>query len=313
VRRAKRHGGQALVEFALVALVLYMLLATTVELGRLVFSAQALQDASRVAAREIALTPLLPETANLGAALQDPTVKARIFDEQYLVVDLSTVPNGDVDAFFQGKPLVNQMLRPLMIFETVTLGGGGGTKSYLHYPGALVTNNTTGVTTVVIPLVNVSQNPVSSPPRLQPYDDDATNVQWIPVVEEVLQGPTGTVSAFPASQGGIVALRINYPYQAAMLSGFKPQTPTASDPNPPNMSNPIIADNEAAFDSMTPTITAGGTTTTYTYLTQDDPTVAGTYAGRAGLGRQFGFTMTVRPFRRVVSMQAVFRREIDFR
>ena len=50
--------GAALVEFALVSLVLYLLLAGMIEFGRLMFDANALQDVARVAARELALAPV---------------------------------------------------------------------------------------------------------------------------------------------------------------------------------------------------------------------------------------------------------------
>ena len=43
--------GAALVEFALVSIVLYLLLAGAIEFGRLMFDANALQDVARVAAR----------------------------------------------------------------------------------------------------------------------------------------------------------------------------------------------------------------------------------------------------------------------
>ena len=58
-RRPER--GAALVEFALVSLVLYLLLAGAIEFGRLMFDANALQDVARVAARELAVAPVRAE------------------------------------------------------------------------------------------------------------------------------------------------------------------------------------------------------------------------------------------------------------
>ena len=46
----RRERGAALVEFALVSVALYLMLAGTIEFGRLMFDANALQDVARVAA-----------------------------------------------------------------------------------------------------------------------------------------------------------------------------------------------------------------------------------------------------------------------
>ena len=55
-----RRRGSVLVEFALIALVLYLILAATLEFGRALFGAQVLQQAADIAAREISRTPLPP-------------------------------------------------------------------------------------------------------------------------------------------------------------------------------------------------------------------------------------------------------------
>ena len=55
-RRNRR--GQALVEFAVVSLVVYMLLAAILTFGQMLYSAQGLQQAVDTAAREISRTPL---------------------------------------------------------------------------------------------------------------------------------------------------------------------------------------------------------------------------------------------------------------
>jgi hypothetical protein len=84
-----------------------------------------------------------------------------------------------------------------------------------------------------------------------------------------------------------------------MLSGFQPAAPTATDPLPPNLSRPLIAD-DASVESTNapPGNPIGGT-------------AIGPYAGPYGLGAQYALAGgTVRPFRRLVSAQAVFRREV---
>jgi hypothetical protein len=85
-----------------------------------------------------------------------------------------------------------------------------------------------------------------------------------------------------------------------MLSGFRPALPTATDPIPPNRANPVLAD-EGAVQELN---AAPGA------LIGDDGAI-GTYAGPFGLGRQLALAgQVVRPFRKLVSAQAVYRREV---
>jgi hypothetical protein len=97
---------------------------------------------------------------------------------------------------------------------------------------------------------------------------------------------------------GLVALRINYPYQAAMLSGFQGNPAGFADPN---LSQHIVADDGAVTELGPP---PGGATT----LSDDGR--AAPYAGSFGLGRQLAFAQELRPFRRLISGQAMFRREV---
>ena len=102
--------GQALVEFAVVSLVVYMLLAAILTFGQILYSAQGLQQAVDVAARELSRTPL-PAVVNVppdpkygGSALEyvlygpstDPNladVRKRVFDERYLVLSIDAGSN----------------------------------------------------------------------------------------------------------------------------------------------------------------------------------------------------------------------------
>ena len=72
---------------------------------------------------------------NLNAALNNPSVKAGIFDEQYLVVRLSDVYENNQRAvdYFADKPIVNRLLLPLMIVDS--------DNGFLRYPGALVADS----------------------------------------------------------------------------------------------------------------------------------------------------------------------------
>ena len=95
-RRTRR--GQALVEFAVIALIVYMLLAAILTFGHMLFVAQGTQQAVDVAGREISRTPLpadshtleeiLRGNANEDDALRD--VRQRVFDDHYLVLNVDS-------------------------------------------------------------------------------------------------------------------------------------------------------------------------------------------------------------------------------
>jgi hypothetical protein len=294
--RAHRRRGQSLVETALVALVLYLLLAATIELGRATFGAQVLQDAARVAARETALLPFPPAETGVGA-LSSTTVLARVYDRRLLVVDLDEDADGDavlnrdeLDDLFAQMPAVNQQLRPLFIFEQAVVGGAP--RNLLRYPGALLIDP---VPTATITECGLAASGLTvAIPRVS-YAGGETITDWLEVVEPVQP------DAFPLAAGGLVALRLAYPFQAASLSGFEETTP--ADPFDPNLADPIVA---AATEVGGVTDATGGPPAALAGVEQG----VGTYSGPYGLGRQLALGREVRPFRRVQVVQAVFRREV---
>jgi hypothetical protein len=256
-----RRRGATLVEFAVIALVLYFLLAFTLELGRGVFAAQVVNQAADTAARELARVPL-PAGISFKDALKEKVVKDRIFDEAGLVVEITGKTPAQVDEQFEALPVVNRQLRPLMVPDTI------GGKEYLRYPGAVVSDPEIGLT-VMIPRV-VSRGA-----------DGVETIDWLPVLEEVKEGEF----AFKPSDrtSGRVFVRINYPFQAASLSAFR-QTGT------PTVNQPVLA-NDGGVTVVGP---APGS------LVPSDKSV-GPYAGSYGLGRQLALGQTLRPFRKVLS------------
>jgi TadE-like protein len=301
--RHESQRGAALIEFALVSLALYLLLAATIEFGRLMFSAQGMQDIARLAARELAVAPL-PADITFEAALTyvDPVsgnapVLQRIFNPACLVVNLDTfASDDDIDAFFAAMPLVNKALRPLMIIDRSTGA------ILLRYPGALLSSNDPAATcagqaapyTVGIPRVTARGA------------DGEETFDWIPVLQEIRGDPADPSSGpFALSPGheGIVALRVNYPYQAATIGGFRASADGAFEPN---INNRIVAD-----DSMDAPVPPTGTV-----LAKPDPAddaFYGPYAGRYGLGRlatPLGNGQGIRPFRKLLAAQAIYRREV---
>ncbi len=322
-----RRRGLVLVEFAIVAFVLTLLLAAILAFGLLLFGANVAQQAVDVGARELARTPLpfdaeFPELGSTGHSSTDPSsatipsqldpsgttmvpnvfadpdVQSQIFDERYLVVTIggsgvedlpANYTRSDVDALLGRMPLLNRLLYSLMIFDSAN--------GVIRYPGALVTNSSTGEQTVLVPLV-------------LDRDDDGreTNLEWRAVVEEVRDGtgvgPHSLVATPTGIEPGFVALRVNYPSQPGTLVAYQFEHSDGSIDGRAELGEdvvniPVTAEDPAGVDPPSP----------YSLAVAADSGV-GPNAGRFGLGRAFAFGRTVRPFRRVLTMQAVYRREI---
>lgn len=280
---AERRGS-VLVEFALVALVLYLILAATMDLSRSVLAGQVIQSAADTLARELAEAPL-PPTATFEQALECDYVKTRIFDESALVIDLDAHPPGEaLDAYFETLPVVNQVLRPVMIVERV------GEATLLRYPGALFSDGQGGYAVRI--------------PQILARDEGGveTELAWHRVVEEMPSASGGSLFGVdaPGDQPPMVAVRILYPYQAAAMSAFDPNG--SGKP----LEDFIEADDSQASGPAEPGLAAVG---------GDDP---GPYAGPLGLGWHYAFGVDpdtgeprkVRPFRKLLRAQAVRWRTI---
>jgi hypothetical protein len=279
-RKAVDERGAVLVEFSLIAMTMALLMVVTVDFGRLMFAAQGLQDAARVAARELAL-------ASLPAEADFDTARDTIFSRDCLVADLDVYP--EPAAFFEvcnggaPAPVVNRALQALMIVDTSQPG-----RRLLRYPGALLADPATPTGfTVGIPLVTARDA------------EGVETIRWVDVVEEIRPTADPASGSFAASQGGLVALRLNYPYQAGGLTAFRPNP---SGPFEPNVDSPIGADDNAVVQLDAPP--------QGTVIPAGPGASPGAYVGVFGLGRQLAFGREVRPFRRVLSAQAFFRREV---
>lgn len=323
------RAGQALVEFAVIALVLYLLLAAILTFGYLLFVAQGLQTAADVTARELSRTPLpaMVEDPDTGMvrnflfddALSHDAVRIRIYDEAYLVIDLEAFyesnPNGSVFMDIVPQlPLLNQQLVSMMIVDRPDLNGDGESDAWLlRYPGALLSRGedleieppgdktyedfvVTDLTIGIPLVVERDEN-----------EDGVETIRWIPIVEEI-----GDENPFSIASGqrGVVALRINYPFQAAAMSSFRYQRDEFDNPLlfEPTIGQPNLALDDAVKlvedDDGNPTSEPPGTL----LGTASEP--GGIYSGPYGLGAQAAFGTEVRPYRRVLSAQAIYRREI---
>ncbi len=306
VRTLSTRRGQALLEFAIVSLILYLLLAAIFEFGRAIHGAQVLQQAADVCAKEISRMPLPAELTfeqALAGTPGDRPVRSQIYDPHYLVLDLDTLGGRPkLEDLIADLPPVNQQLFALMVFSEV------GGRRLLRYPGALVTDD------------DSTDDPVDPPsaglmvlvPLVTRDGSGGEAVRWVEVVEDIQTGdPSGDDPSDPfhiaSPQKGLVALRINYPFQAASLSSFRP----AAGPFEPNIGTPQVADDDAVSADPPP---QGGS------LVAPDVAAGqygGTYGGPFGLGEhgalgspQLAGGLPLRPFRRVISAQAIYRREV---
>ena len=96
-------------------------------------------------------------------------------------------------------------------------------------------------------------------------------------------------------EAGIVALRINYGYESATIE--RPYPPSGYPPSP---NFPPWQANDG-----------GVTVNPSNYTPQGGPPLdVGPYTGPYGLGEQYAALQTVRPYRSLISTQAIYRREV---
>ncbi len=257
--------GQALVEFAVVCLAVYLLLAAILTFGQLLYSAQGLQQAVDVAAREISRTPLPAAMTTSGGtmtlnyalygnAAADPSLtslRQQVFDDNLLVLSIDSVQSSSGGLTYNGGhligdfPVVTQQLMPLMINDQVN------GQQLLRFPGAMFQSAQQGSTSPAGIAYSgyVVRIPLVGPPNASGGGQSIIN--WLYPLEPILDSNGADAFALNASTvsglSGTVALRINYPYQSASMSGFVPPANPASPPGPPdNPLVPVLANNNGS-------------------------------------------------------------------
>jgi hypothetical protein len=295
------RGGQALIEFAIIAFVLTFLLGAIITLGFMLLSANVLQQAADVAAQELARTPASP-IARFDETLSDPELGGRLYRENLLIVPPGTNPAE--------LPLVNRLLYPLYIYDP--------DRNVNRYPGTVV-DGPSGLTVIIA--ITGDRDPETGAETIK---------EWRKVVEEVLppdppdatEGPYSLASPTPGElDRGFVALRINAPFQSGALVSYiqknadgeivPPEQALSSD----TVTNlPVTADDSAVSGSSEARFPNGQTLAEAGYSLSPlpaDPRFGGhAHRGEYGLGELQAFSTTVRPYRRVLSAQGVYRREV---
>jgi hypothetical protein len=287
--------GSILLEFLLVCFVLYLLMAAILTFGRMLYTGQVVQQAADLLGREVARTPL-PADITFEAALADPDVRDHVYSRDYLVLDISTWNAGGTGLTMldwveqnYNLPSVNRALLPVMIVQEV------GGLTVLRYPGAL-----REVAALDPSFVGYSGFTVQIP--MVVGRDGGTGIEtisWADVVQEI-ENTTTNVDPFRVSMRGTVAVRVNYPFQSSMMTGYQPG---AVSPKGSTIGGENQADDGAvAVDGTSPAPlgVAAAPTSTNSLL----------YDGEYGLGKQYALMKEVRPYRNVVIGQSVFRREV---
>jgi len=307
--RSTNRSGQALIEFAVIAFVLTLLFSAMLTFGFMLFGANVLQQAADVGAMELARHPYSP-TGTFSDALEDVSGTDPLFLEEFLVCEIGgsdtteeDLPANYTEADYQSlqnrMPLINRLLFPLYIYDRDL--------NAIRYPGAVVNHN--GDRTVLIPIVGFGNRDAITGVE--------TITQWRQVVEEIL--PTG------ASQGayavdstttgeldpGMVALRINFPYQSGAMVAYQQQDSGGTVLRGPD----AIGRNDitnVAVEADDSAVTAAALPTGYTLANPTaDNTVDGLpHRGTYGLGSMQAHLTTVRPYRKVLTAQGIYRREV---
>ncbi|TWT58846.1 TadE-like protein [Thalassoglobus neptunius] len=295
--RRSLRSGQALIEFAVIAFVMTFLLGAILAFGFLFFSANVLQQAADVGAMELSRHPFAP-VGTFDEALEG----SGLYSEASLVV----VPGTDPETL----PLINRLLYSTYIYDPDI--------DRVRYPGTLVTN-VDGDLTVVIPLVGFGNRDSSTGAE--------TISEWRRVVEEVLpagasEGPFALDSPTPGSlEPGMVALRINFPYQSAALVAYIQSDSDGNIVRPADtvglngvQNIPVTADDASVTGAASATFPNGQTLAAAGYILVDpsaNPNFgAGPHRGTYGFGEAKAFATTVRPYRKVISAQGIYRREV---
>jgi hypothetical protein len=127
-------------------------------------------------------------------------------------------------------------------------------------------------------------------------------IRWHRVVEELESdasasdpnsGPFSVVSSIPQTElHGVVAIRINFPFEASTLSAYR-----SGD----TLNEVVLADDDHVG-------VEAGSNAPGTQLTVN--TSQGLYSGPWGLGNMYALGQKVRPFSRFLTAQSLFRREV---
>lgn len=279
-----------LAEFAVVSIVLFLVFAAVVTYGLIVFQANLAQQTADVGARELSRLPIKHD-ATLWLSVYAPSNQSderpdlsSIYDPNLLVVYIPIT--DDLLAYFDSinAPTLNRMLALAMVPDPLLKNPNpDGLQGGFRFPGTVVIKD--GVPTVLIPLANPTGQ-----------------FEWVLPVEEVLridETSGDRLSRFPSASEGIAAIRVNIPVQSSIMSAHRLQV----TPLDKNLGEPIYANDD---DVVIPPLPDGYS---FMFETNESSETGVAHSGRYGLGTQFAYANLVRPYRKVVTAKASYRRE----
>ena len=308
IRGRREERGGVLLEFALSMGVLWMVVAGTIELGRMVAAGHLVQGAARSGARTLALAST-PANDTFADAIE------RIFDPDYLVIDVASCDAQGLTVSELGDdlPLLNRLLLPLMIRESRTVDGTP--RELVRYPGTLVRHLPAPPDKPCATAYTVAVPELRS-------GGGATTVCWHRVVEE-LPGPAGE-SRFdlgcPGTSCGLAGLEVHYPFQSAAFPAWRDTGEVLPDGRPVRR---VAAWNEGApgeplqagpaGDDSCPSLTAAIGDTAQTGVLGDPGSLVDPYGGPLGLGALRVMPRITsgpsRAYRKVLTGTALYPRE----
>jgi hypothetical protein len=143
-----------------------------------------------------------------------------------------------------------------------------------------------------------------------PFSDGTGQYDVFSVASGSPSSTGGTTSPIPA--GGLAAVRVNYPYQAATMVSYPAPNPNQpfvvqNDPTTFRVLNANTANDQGVSASDPFEILNGATPVA---PTPPSGFYSGVYGGTYGLGTLGAVDLAVRPFRKTISCQAIYRREV---
>lgn len=322
-----QRRGQAIVEFAIICFILFAFLTAILSFGTQLFQANVLQQAVDTATIETSRYPAAPE-AKFGELLQETThnkYRQQIFDPAFLVVGSAEIGGQSFADFVDNNmPLLNRLLAPAMVRDDTYAPAGSNFS--IRYPGAVVTYTTpAGGTdeTVLVPILSTAA--AAGGPR---------DLTWrFPVEEMTATNGSGTYGPFnvvpsaidtgntappDAFVSGLAALRVNFPYQSATAIALQFRDAGGNTIRPADVgqgtiasTDPIFADETINADPLPRNFTNDPNLDDVNFALAAGGAELGPFSGEYGLGRFVGFGASqVRPFRQVMTFQAIRSREV---
>ncbi|MCG8648776.1 MAG: pilus assembly protein [Pirellulales bacterium] len=317
--RPSARRGQALLEFGIISFLIFTIVIGTLGYGIQLWSAIMLQQAVDTGAVAASRVPLAPDVS-FPQALENSEFRSLVYDPKFLVVTDQELAAANLTfgEFMSRTPTLNRMLAPLMVRDGDLHRYPGTIVNYTDFDGVTseqtvlvptVTGRGTRVVTWRFPVEEISYLGTSSSSEYSVFP--TYDVAYIPAAEV-----TGGV---PPT--GLAGLRINYPHQSSIAPAFQYRDAAGNAIRPGEgqvaFNDLILADENLVVaplpTTFATTVLPSGFTAHragFSLAVSGADQSLGPFSGQYGLGRFVVGNLQVRPFRQVMSFQAVRLREL---